>query len=229
MRTKTWCPTLGPVAAIVLAGCAPGQNPIDAVGDAIDDGMRKIEDVVYNGRPPGYLYDKKAWKSRDATYNGELVSVTDARTLVAGNTIVLDWVQTKKDPHLDQDMVSHRNILIYFRADGTADSFAWVGRPWAVSDNTVCIQAPDGQICESFVRDASGALFDHSEYLNTFVRVARIEPGDPEQVAVAYATIQREKAEREAQINQGAFDIITGRPPRMLDDALNEVTGQPTP
>lgn len=168
-------------AALLCSGCAGQQEGADS---------SVTGPVSAYAKTRSQSSDPKEFRPVSVEYHGNLVPVDEIAGVIAGNTMVIvqPWVNLKG--------YELRENPIYFRADGLADSPAFININWNVRDNDLCVQGGSVNHCYQAYSDDTGQAFLMEKSSRLLAKVSTINAGDSHHVKALYE--QRKKAE-EAQ------------------------------
>jgi hypothetical protein len=134
--------------------------------------------------------DPKALRPVSVKYQGTLAPVTGIEDTISGNTVVISqpWVGLKT--------YELRENPIYFRADGVADSPAFIDVPWNVQGNNLCAVGANVHRCYVAYTDDVGQAYLMDKSTSLLAKVSTINSGDSHHVRQQY---EERKRQEEAQ------------------------------
>lgn len=139
--------------------------------------------------------DANALLPRSVTPSGELEPVSGIAKAITGKTVVIE------QPWVGRKSFEIRQTPVYFRADGYADSPAWVDIPWTVRGSEVCMSGNGVSNCYTAYRDTTRQAYLMDRSTNLLAKVKSIRTGDTHDVRAAYqARLRQEAAEQAMQL-----------------------------
>ena len=127
----------------------------------------------------------------DAQHIGALQPVDGVARAIRGKTVII--VQ----PWIGLDRYELRELPVYFRSDGTADTADWIAADWSVRGNELCLD--QRRTCYLALEDSRGQAYVRHAESGLLGRVTSIRPGDPLRLRAQYEAEQERRRQRRAQ------------------------------